>query len=59
MLLATVDDRGRVLLPPKVREWLGVASGDRVWFTLLGVDVLESRREIRFSKLEVPRDAQG
>ena len=52
MLLATIDDRGRVLLPSKVREWLKVAPGDRVWFTFVGEDVLETRREVRFSRLE-------
>jgi len=56
VLLSIVDDRGRVLIPTKVREWLDLRPGDRVWFDYLGDDVLESHREVRFRKLpEVSR----
>lgn len=51
--LARVDDRGRILLPRRVRDVLGVRPGDAILLVELAQRSLEGGAFFRLEKAEV------
>jgi len=53
MALATLSSKGQVTIPKKVREGLGVATGDRIEFVEIApgrYEVLAATRDVRALK---------